>query len=494
VFDPALIADDACAEGHLDVDPVFRVLLTLGQHAATGRLTVVDAAGENHLFFMQGRPVGVQLTERVHPLGQLLLELGRLNGATFLRAQRLIAEGDRLPGQVFKELGVVDEAGLKDTLAIQARRKAEHFCRLGSRPFTFCKGLMYLSGFASTPLDLHGVIYLAVRQQTGEQMREAWLESARNEQVRLVVPGDADAARPVDHIGLPAAPAAYGFGPPEERFLQRILAGWESVADLGETGTLPRDEMATLLRYLEVVGRLQRRPTPVASSPTALTEPTFDPSDPQSVEEFAVLEVTSPESPVVAALLPDAPTPLSFASMTETVATMSSSLPPAQHAPAIVSAVPRPAAPRAQPFAAVPLVAIADPTTDDVFSRPPRPPAFAPVAAQHVAEPDALTDPRRPAARKTPPPSFAAAPRPASPAPVVSVVAPAPAGTPNAALHEPTPAPPQPTDDMTAPVVRKKKAKRTEPLPSEVSAVTVSETRREKTMIASLPSIVIDDD
>ena len=178
-------------------------------------------------------------------------------GAVFLRAQRLFAEGGRLPGQVYKELGVVDDGSLKDTLAIQARRKAEHFCRLGSRPFTFCKGLMYLTGFTSTPLDPHGVIYLAIRQQMGEQAREAWIESARQEQVRLVVPDNLfDPARPADPHGLPTALAHYGFGAPEERFLQRIVAGWESVVELADTGTLPRDEMAVLLRYLEVIGRL----------------------------------------------------------------------------------------------------------------------------------------------------------------------------------------------------------------------------------------------
>jgi hypothetical protein len=71
---------------------------------------------------------------------------------------------------------------------------------------------------------------------------------------------------------------------------------------------------------------------------------------------------------------------------------------------------------------------------------------------------------------------------------------PAPAGAPNPALHEPTPQVPPPPIDEPVPVVKKKKVKRSEPLPSEVSAVTVSETRREKTMVALLPSIVIDDD
>ena len=201
MFDPAKIPDDACAEGHLDSDPIYGVLLSLGQKLVTGRLTIADAAGDNHMYFMQGRPVGVHLAEHFHPLGQLLLEIGRLDGATFVRAQRLIAEGSRLPGQVYKELGILDDAGLKEVLSIQARRKAEHFCRLGSRPFLFCRGLTWLTGFTSTPLDPHAVIFLAVRQQMGEQSREGWLEAARGEQVRGGEARDARRGRGADGEG-----------------------------------------------------------------------------------------------------------------------------------------------------------------------------------------------------------------------------------------------------------------------------------------------------
>jgi hypothetical protein len=516
VFDPATITEDACANGHLDADPIYQVLLTIGQKTATGRLTIADAAGDNHMFFMQGRPVGVQLAEHFHPLGQLLLELGRLNGSTFLRAQRLIAEGGRLPGQVYKEMGVLDEAGLKETLGVQARRKAEHFCRLGSRPFTFCRGLMYLSGFTSTPLDAHAVIFLAVRQQMGEQAREAWLDSVRTEQIRLVVPGNPfDGPKPADHTGLPAALSSYGFGAPEERFLQRLLQGWESVADLADTGTLPRDEMAVLLRYLEVVGRLQRRLPP---PPPPLKEPTFEPLDPLSAEEFAVEEVTAPDHQALA-LAPS----------------------PARKAPASVPASVTAVASRLPEVEALRQVAF-EPTSDDVFSKPTRPPSLSRLKSITVdrldAEPALPPERRRPPPRPpTPSPPVApssSAPSPSAPSPSAPsssapspsaasssaasssaassatadassfpqettaelvFASPAAAGASNPALNEPTPPVPPPlpsVDDV--PVVRKKKVKRTEPLPSEVSAVLVSETRREKTVVAALPSIVIEDD
>jgi hypothetical protein len=453
VFDPSQIADDECIEGHFDVDAVHSVLLVLGKQEATGRLSVADAAGDNHMYFMKGRPVGVQLAERAHPLGQLLLELGRVDGATFLAAQRLIAQGGRLPGQVFKELNVVDEHSLKEVLAVQARRKAEHFCRLGNRPFSFRKGLMSLTGFTATPLDPHAVVFLAIRQQTGPQAREAWLDAARQEQVRVVRPDDAGAV--VEHLGLPAPLASYGFGPSEERFLSRIVAGFESVVDLAETGTLPRDEMAVLLRYLEVIGRLQRRPVPPARPASAQTVPSASPSygQPKLDAAFAAFSgaVRSESTTPARGTLERRPIMLSDASAPDKGATLDANK--AGDAGAGAAARPSPTAAKAFTSAA--------PTK--------------PSSTTHGVESISVF---------------------VEGGDVFAPTAPAPAGSPNPALEEPTPPllPPPPEHDVVAPVVRKKKVKRSEPLPSSLSALSVSETRRERTMITPLPSIVIEDD
>ncbi len=422
-FDPARVPDDSCVEGHLDGDPVYDVLQAIHTARSTGRLTVEDGTGPNHMFFMEGRPVGVALSEYVHPLGQLLLELGRINGQTFVRAQRRIAEGNRLAGQVFKEIGVLDEAALGEVLAIQARKKAEHFCRLGSRPFTFCRGRVYLNGFTSTPLDIHVVIYLSIRSQLGPDARAKWIDGARHLQVRIQ-------NAPGDPTGLPAPLSAFGFGAAEDRFLQRIVGGWEKVAELCDTGTLPPDEAAVLLRFLEVIGRLDKRPAPaVPAGVSALIE------QPKEVAALAV-----PEG------------------------------------------------------------------LDDVFSSSgpapvaaPGPPLGAPPSAESVfAGPDERTDPKRRAsihdentlplgdvAGELPPAAVTTMPeRPR----FRSVLFPEPAQN----------APPPPSmvvsEELPAPVVKKKKVKRTEPLPSEGSGVLVSETRKERTNVGPMPSIVIDEE
>lgn len=431
-FDPVPIEDNQIGEGHLDDAPMYEILMVLHRTQTTGRLSIAGEGGENHLFFMRGQPVGVTLAERVHPLGQLLLELGRINGATFVRAQRLIAEAQRFPGQVYKELGAVDEASLKDVLNLQAQRKTEHFCRLRGRPFQFGKGFTFLNGFHSVPLHVHAVIFMALRQQLDESAREAWLASLAGKFVGL---------RERDG-GLPAPLAVYGFGAAEERFVARLAAGAESVEVLGDTGTLPREEMAVLLRYLDVLGRLDVRDASQLPAPSAALVAPTDEDVFQSNAKAPVAEGPSrPQDPVTgmgvpAKVLPGkgAADPGARAEVTPVIYFPMRPPPRREDAPDSAAAV---------SAAAVSAAAKA-------------PPPVAPPAPTLPAAPPSAA----PAARVAP----SAAPPPAAPAPRPAAEA----------------SPPKP----------KAKGRRTEPEPSQGSSV-VSTLRREKTELIPLPSIVI---
>jgi hypothetical protein len=403
------LSDDQHLNGHFDTDPMYSVLLTLHQTTMNGRLSVRGELGDSHMFFAAGRPVGVTLFDTTHPLGQLLLELGRVNGSTFVMAQRLIADGNRLPGQVYKELKVIDDAGLKEVLQVQSRRKAASFCALASKPFSFHRGLSFLQGFSSAPMDVGAVLYFAVRHHFSGGLRAAWLRAARDDEFFLAG-------------ALPVTPADVGFGPPEERFLQRLQVGYANIDSLAETGALPTDDIVVLLRYLEVFGVLKRRR--VGSLPTPA--PMVLPAGPAVI----------PVAPVITA--PPAA--------------------PSHRGPAAVSGLHAAAA-------------LAEVSADDVFSR------AKPIAPIPAPEPwlHALGD-------KTPP---------LTPVPVRRINDSAL----QAALNAPTP-PEVQTRELTEelPVVRKKKVKRTEAMPSEGTGVLVGETRREKTNVKPVSSIVFDDD
>ncbi len=301
VLDPQQMADESSYEGHLDHERMAQVLGILLGARATGRVTVRDGAGANHMFFMQGRPVGVVLSMVTHPLGQLLLELGKVDSSQFVRAQRLIGDGDRLPGQVFIELGAITDAELKETLTIQARRKAQKFASLKSHPFEFSKGLSFLIGFKSSPMEGPPLVFHALAAELDESARRAWLGSMATRHVRAT------------SVQLGASLEAFGFGRAEERFFQR-MTDWNTVEELDQFGTLPSDEVVTILRFLEAQGQLEVAPegsnpkTPPAPAPA----PRAPAPVPVPVSSSVVVDMgpPTPPPPRKAARTPTAPVPM----------------------------------------------------------------------------------------------------------------------------------------------------------------------------------------
>lgn len=259
-FDPTQLPDDSTFEGNLANEPMAELLSTVIRSKATGRIFIQDEVGPNCLYFMQGRPVGVMLSQVIHPLGQLLLELGKVDSAQFVKAQRLIGDGERLPGQVFMEIGAITEADLKETLAVQARRKAQKFVQFQACPYEFNKGLSFLTGFKSVPMEGPPLIYFAMAAAMDGMARQLFLESFADKRVK------------VKGAGLGAPLEAFGFGRAEERFLHR-LTEWHSIHELDQFGTLPREDMAAVLKFLDGVGTLEvadpAPPKPVAPPPPA---------------------------------------------------------------------------------------------------------------------------------------------------------------------------------------------------------------------------------
>ncbi len=140
-----------------------------------------------------------------------------------------------------------------------------------------------MSGFNATPLDIHAVIYLAVRQQMGPSSREALLEDLSGKEVHSPFSPDQP---------LPAPLKEFEFGPPEERFLRRLCSGWQRVKDLKETGTLPAEDMAVMLRFLQLISRLDVRVPPAAAAPAAVPMPIAE----KPTDVFSSSPHSSPDS------------------------------------------------------------------------------------------------------------------------------------------------------------------------------------------------------
>ena len=98
-FDPTTQADEATYEGHLDQEPMGSVLSQVIRHKVTGRLTIRDEQGQNHLFLMQHR--------RLEGLASGLAGRDKLPGGQVERHEQRddargarVAEGASEPGPV----------------------------------------------------------------------------------------------------------------------------------------------------------------------------------------------------------------------------------------------------------------------------------------------------------------------------------------------------------------------------------------------------------
>lgn len=249
-FDPKSLLDDQSGRWSFEETPTYAVFAALVDGRLTGMVTSRPDADASKLFFREGQPVGVQLAEVYAPLGQLLLELGHIDAATFVKAQSLIAGQQRLPGQVFVELEAIDATTLKQVIDIQAKRQVRRFIEECRGSFSFSRGEAFLTGFSTTAIGPDLLIWLSLERSFGGEPGERYLASLVGKHVKL-------------GAGLSDLVTELGFGPPEERFLAR-LGEWHSVEQLDKFGTLPRPQIALLLKFLDMRQRLQLRPAPEA--------------------------------------------------------------------------------------------------------------------------------------------------------------------------------------------------------------------------------------
>lgn len=278
-FNPYQLLEGETVHGSFLKQPVYEVFTAIIESCTTGALGVPGEVGLNRLFFREGHPVGVSLAESYVPLGQLLLELGYIDGATFLRAKPIIEGERRLPGQVYIQLGAIDNAILTEVLQIQAQRKARRFVEGCQDPFEFSRGLAFLTGFAKSDIGADLLIFFALEHAFGDREREDYLRTFTGKQICI----GADVS---PHLG------GFGFGVAEQRFLTRLQT-WRSVDELDRFGTLARPEVALILKFLDMRHMLQLRPAldGLAPPPARAEEQVFTapPASAQDLDETARL-------------------------------------------------------------------------------------------------------------------------------------------------------------------------------------------------------------
>lgn len=140
------MAAAATATGTLETTPMSQLLVYALDKRLTGSFVFQTHDGKRSaLYVQQGAPLKAKTADPVAYLGRVLLELGKIDEATYNASLARIAKERRLHGQLLLEQGSIDQAALDQALAEQLERQVVWLFSLPSRAaYGFYEGQNYL--------------------------------------------------------------------------------------------------------------------------------------------------------------------------------------------------------------------------------------------------------------------------------------------------------------------------------------------------------------
>ena len=134
-------------KGELAEGVVPNLLRELYVGRRTGTLTLVKTDEKQSLRVRRGHIVNAHTTVKTERLGETLVRRGLLTEDDFARATEVALQDNKRLGQAFLELGIMDESGLEDAVAL-------HVHTLLSKVFTWDEGTYAFEEEEETPGEL----------------------------------------------------------------------------------------------------------------------------------------------------------------------------------------------------------------------------------------------------------------------------------------------------------------------------------------------------
>src|SRR5690606_31550260 len=121
----------AAATGNLAKTPIPELLVYALDHALEGTLVLEEPDGrKSAILFQAGAPAKAKTAEPVAYLGQVLVEQGSIDQATYERALREAQATRQLFGQVLRRQGLISNEQLIEGLREQVIQKVSHLFNL----------------------------------------------------------------------------------------------------------------------------------------------------------------------------------------------------------------------------------------------------------------------------------------------------------------------------------------------------------------------------
>ncbi|HEX9102980.1 MAG TPA: DUF4388 domain-containing protein, partial [Polyangia bacterium] len=263
--------------GNLADDPLPNLLQQLFAEKTTGVLRLQNRAGRHDIYLRGGYPVAVTLPGSAELLGKVLFEMGILDEATY---KKTLAEPPP-PGQRYGDMLLAKQLCTEDQMRLalkaQVRRKLHRLFFLNDGSYEFAAGEHDQGQQKSESLRIHPAraIYHGVRSAWNAERLKGALFLLDGKAIKCML----------DNEGV----ARYGIGPDDGRVAELLRKGYWTLPDLVEAAGLPPQPVHALVYALYIsealdiksageVPRLRRRtdpslpPNATAASPSALKE------------------------------------------------------------------------------------------------------------------------------------------------------------------------------------------------------------------------------
>jgi curved DNA-binding protein CbpA len=230
--------------GNLADEPLPTLLQQLFADKTTGVLRLANRAGRHDIYVRQGFPVAITLPGSAELLGKVLFEMGILDEATY---KRTLAEPPP-PGQKYGEMllqkKLVTPDQMRLALKAQVRRKLHRLFFLTDGTYELIAGEhdQGLQGQESLRIHPARAIYHGVRSAWNAERLKGALFLLESRAVKCTLDGE----------GV----ARYGVGPDDGRVAELLRKGYWTLPDLLEASGLPAQPVHALVYSLYITDGL----------------------------------------------------------------------------------------------------------------------------------------------------------------------------------------------------------------------------------------------
>lgn len=280
------------AEGTFAKTPLSHLLVYALERRLSGTFELSAGEASATMLTIEGHPAKIRTQERVHLLGDLMVELRHIDETTLATALSRMKDAPKLLGQILIELAAADEAKIEACLRAQTERKLEHLFGLAAETtYAYFDGHDALESYggAPSPIDPWPALWRGVKQSPAWDHVDVAMQRMGASAARLLPTAQAD---------------RFEFNGAEATAIEFLRQKPRRVIDLVNAKILGPSNAQLLVYCLIITKQVDLVAAP--SSPSSAAIPVAPPSSGQAFARVQLQAKSIVRSPLIVEELPTA--------------------------------------------------------------------------------------------------------------------------------------------------------------------------------------------